>query len=300
MRSARALLENVVDYAGLFPPASLPMSTAVSAYAAYLSGPDRELLGRFVLPSARLAEFSDCAAENLPRGNGSIPWRLSAICGTTSPDDREAVLEFNGSHWQGSDLGRAVVDSIEVRAPGRDAITAALALYPEFFRLFLELSTSVDPVPAIATLSGTRAGAKLRTGGVTPGTVPPTADVLRFLKACAHYDVPFKATAGLHHAIRAEYPLTYETNADVSTMFGYLNLFIASAFIRHGADDEIASAILNEASADAFDFDDNGITWRGQSLTVDQLAETRSRFAMSYGSCSFTEPVEEARLLGLL
>ena len=55
--SARALLGSVVDYAGLFPPTSATMADAVAHYAGERAGADQWMLGRFVVPAARLAEF---------------------------------------------------------------------------------------------------------------------------------------------------------------------------------------------------------------------------------------------------
>ena len=54
------------------------------------------------------------------------------------------------------------------------------------------------------------------------------ADVVRFIRRCIEADVRFKATAGLHHPLRAEFPLTYDAGAPVGAMFGYLNVFLAA------------------------------------------------------------------------
>ena len=42
MRPARALLAGMVDYAGLFPPAELPLDDAVREYAAHLGDAQRD------------------------------------------------------------------------------------------------------------------------------------------------------------------------------------------------------------------------------------------------------------------
>src|SRR5512141_363943 len=77
MTSLRTFLTGIIDYAGLFPPASLPMAAATANFAEYLAGPDRDLLGRFVVPASRLSELSDAARDLLPRHGDSEPWRLS-------------------------------------------------------------------------------------------------------------------------------------------------------------------------------------------------------------------------------
>src|SRR5438034_7858967 len=55
--SLRALLTGVIDYAGLFPPAGLPLEQAIRNYARYRQEPESWMLGRFVCPAARLAEL---------------------------------------------------------------------------------------------------------------------------------------------------------------------------------------------------------------------------------------------------
>jgi hypothetical protein len=53
METTRALMHGIVDYAGLFPPASLDMPKTVANYARYRSGEDRWALGRLVVPLKR-------------------------------------------------------------------------------------------------------------------------------------------------------------------------------------------------------------------------------------------------------
>ena len=300
MRAARAFLSNLIDYAGLFPPASLGMHEAVQAYASYISGHDSDLLGRFVLPFARLDEFAESAAAVLPRGTSSDPWRVSLIAGSDLAAVRDSALHFNCSHWKESEMGHAVCDSIETPVADAEGVTTALSSTPEFFQLFLEVPLAKDPTPVISAIAGTRAFAKMRTGGVTPEAIPRSSDVIRFMQACRFHGVRFKATAGLHHALRAEYPLTYELAAPRGEMFGYLNVFLAAAFLDAGSGEEDLVRILEEGDASAFRFDDDGVTWHDTHLSVEQLQHARERFALSYGSCSFTEPVGEARELGLI
>jgi hypothetical protein len=54
--SLRVLLANLIDYAGLFPPAALPMEEAVRNYARYREGEHAWMLGKFVVPRASADE----------------------------------------------------------------------------------------------------------------------------------------------------------------------------------------------------------------------------------------------------
>jgi hypothetical protein len=140
------------------------------------------------------------------------------------------------------------------------------------------------------------ASAKIRTGGVTADAFPPAGDVLSFLRACRRARLRFKATAGLHHAIRGEYRLTYEPSAPQGTMYGFLNIAMAAAFHWFDRDDATVLAVLEEREQDAFEFTDAGGSWRNKRLTRDQLYEVRREFFVGFGSCSFSEPMAEVGL----
>ena len=62
--SVRTLLAEIIDYAGLFPPSQITMQEAVINFATYRNSNYSWMLGRFVLPVARLDEFME-AAEDL-------------------------------------------------------------------------------------------------------------------------------------------------------------------------------------------------------------------------------------------
>ncbi len=144
-----------------------------------------------------------------------------------------------------------------------------------------------------------RAGcfAKIRTGGLKPEAIPAVDDVATFLRACADRRLPFKATAGLHHPVRSVQALTYEADAPRATMHGFLNVFLAAAFVWHGRRD--VEPLLAETDPAAFRFDDHA-RWRDWSLGAEQVRQARHDFAHSFGSCSFDEPVHDLEALGLL
>ena len=142
--------------------------------------------------------------------------------------------------------------------------------------------------------------AKIRTGGVTADAIPTVAQVARFIRRSVERGVSFKATAGLHHPLRAEYPLTYEAGAERGTMFGFLNVFLATVLARAGGSEQQVAALLEERDPAAFTFSDEHIVWRGRSLPHDALRHARGAGIASFGSCSFREPVADLRTLGLL
>ncbi len=152
----------------------------------------------------------------------------------------------------------------------------------------------------MATVATRELRAKIRTGGVTPDAFPTPARVARFLVAAADAGVTVKATAGLHHPLRGEYRLTYAADSPRGTMFGFLNVFLAAAFVREGLRGADVERLLEVRDAAELVFDEDGIRWRGHTLSAEDLRRARQLGACSYGSCSFAEPVEDLHTLGLL
>ena len=294
----RALLAGSIDYAGLFPPAGLDMAAAVRQYAEYRAGPDAWALGRFVVPVARLAELERAADVLAPRAPAD-PWRLSALLGAGAAREFEAIGEFNCRHAAAGAVALSA-DVIEAKAESAEAVDRLLAAVPRWAQVYVEIPLDRDPAPLVAAIARHGARAKARTGGVTPEAFPPAADVLRFLRACTAAGVPFKATAGLHHPLRAEYRLTYAADSARATMFGFLNLFLAAAFLRQGLADAEALRLLEERAPDAFRFTPEAIEWRGHRLDRAALGAARAEGIVAFGSCSFTEPVGELRGMGVL
>ena len=206
--SARALLEGLVDYAGLFPPATLSMDDAVAEYARWRKSPEAWMLGRFVLPAARLRDLARDADLQLPEPGADEPWRLSALVGADVHGDSSVVTSFNRSH-----AGRAVVDAVELKAASPQDADAALEALPSGLTAFVEVPLGEELGGLLSTLRRRGARAKARTGGVMPDAIPDPADLARFIAACVAASVPWKATAGLHHPIRAERALTYSRGA---------------------------------------------------------------------------------------
>ncbi len=91
-QSLRVLLSEIIDYAGLFPPSQLPMAAAVENYANYLKSEHAWMLGRFIVPVARLEEFSEHASRYL---NSNQIWRLSALAGENLAEDIHTIERFN-------------------------------------------------------------------------------------------------------------------------------------------------------------------------------------------------------------
>ena len=188
-------------------------------------------------------------------------------------------------------------ESLEARITAPDDVATLAGLPVEAFGVFGELPPGVDPAPVVAELRRAGFNAKLRTGGVTADAFPTAAWIVRAMRACIDAGVPFKATAGLHHPIRGPYRLTYAEAAPTGAMYGYVNVFLAAAFLRQGMMEEDATTLLTEQDAAAIRFLPGGVRWRDHTISSDAIHDARERVATSFGSCSFREPVDELREL---
>lgn len=299
MKAIDALLSGLIDYAGLFPPASEGMREALENYALYRDGEDHAALGRFIVPIARLREMADAGRDLLPRGRGSEPWHLSILVSGDVRGASEEMLSFNGHYSSGSTDGHAIIDVAELKATNVDEIERQRSELPRGFIAYFEIPIGGDVSPLVRAIALAGARAKVRTGGVTPESIPPARDVIDFIVACRSEGIPFKATAGLHHPIRGSHPLTYEPGSPIGTMYGFLNVFVASALVNEGEREDVAIAALEESDRHAFAFEDDAIIWRDKRITAGQIETSRRMLAISFGSCSFREPIDELAPLAL-
>jgi hypothetical protein len=295
------LLEGLIDYAGLFPPASLSMSAAVANYAEYSRSNYEWMLGRFIVPAARLVEFEK-ALDALPlTDSDSLHWKVSALLGSDPGSDMNHIQRFT-SRRATRDTGTKVdIESVETRASSPEEVLRLDALIPREITAYIELPLAGhlhELVAAVAECSRRRL--KIRTGGEIADKIPSPDTVIEFLCRCLSAGLPFKATAGLHHPMRSVHRLTYDPDSPSAMMHGFLNVFLAAAFLRGGMDGALAGDVLREESPAAFRFDAIGVSWHEHQLSARDLLLARRDFAISFGSCSFMEPIEDLQALRLL
>lgn len=293
--SVRALLSEIVDYAGLFPPSQLSMPEAVINYATYRNSNYNWMLGRFVVPVARLAEFLE-AAEDFISMDAGRNWRLSVLSGEDVYETVRQIEDFNAAN-----APLVVCDTLEVRASTESKIENTSNALPSNVKAYFEIPNDERLPDLIAALAINGQRAKIRTGGVTAEDFPQVKAIIRFIRTCLAANVPFKATAGLHHPLRCYKPLTYEANAPEGIMNGFLNLFLATAFARYGFKPALLEEILEDEFEESYDFDETGVWWRREHfLNNSQLARVREQNIISFGSCSFEEPIADLQDIGLL
>ncbi len=277
------------------------MSRSIANYDEYSRSQWKCILGRFIVSVARLREFEDAFMRlpDTPSGEISAKWRLSVLLGSDPLADVAHIHEFKSRMAKSTSFRTAVIESIEVKVTSAREVERISAIIPQELQAYFEIppSSASECIPALARFARS---AKIRTGGETADKFPAPEGVVEFIRLCAANNVPFKATAGLHHPLRSIHRLTYQPESPLGMMHGFINLFLAAAFLRAGMDGKLAVQLLEEQSPQAFHFDEDGVSWREDRSSVREIAAARQDFAISFGSCSFTEPIDDLRSLSLL
>jgi hypothetical protein len=292
------LLDGLIDFAGLFPPAELKMDPMVRGYREAMLDERGWMVGRVIVPVSRLPEFEQAAAGLLPDEEEADPWCISALtrpCGDDGFEaDLDAIAAFQSRHDTASG-GKALIDVIEVKGDSPAAIDAAMDLIPDEIFPFVEIPHAGDVRGLLAALAGSEAAAKIRTGGVRPELYPSSSQLAAFIAAAAAAGVPFKATAGLHHPLPNTNPIV------PALQHGFLNVFLAAAMARaHELDASAVEPLLEVCDIDAFVFGDEVAKLGAMEIDRDEIEESRLGFAISFGSCSVRDPWSDLAALGLM
>jgi hypothetical protein len=286
--SIKTLLSSIIDYAGLFPPAKLGMYEAMANYAQGQMTSQRWMLSRFVLPASRLNEFE----EFLPR----FPlkqWSLSILLSGELESELERVQSI-------SEGGKIAITALEFPPLPPTEIESVFPHLCAGVETFFEIPLDADLEAYLASLQYTGALAKIRTGGPIADAFPSAFQLSHCLVSFAEAQVPFKATAGLHHPLPGTHPLTYEPDSPSAMMHGFLNVAILAALAYwQKVTRQEALEVLNESSVEAFRLTEDGIGWRDRYLNLAEIEAARQHFFRSFGSCSFQEPIDDLKELAL-
>lgn len=281
MTAVETLLAGLIDYAGLYPPASLDMRTAVANYLCYREGKHRAALGRFVIGADRISELRSAAGGFFP------DLRLSLIIPSdVSGDVLEELLRFKDVAFECKLTNLAEVERIGAQIAGR----------AEFY---FEIPMTFDE-ELLSAIKVSRARVKLRMGGVVSKAFPQAKVIATMLHALADQQIAFKATAGLHHPIRSHHAFTYEGNSEAGMMHGFLNIAFAAIGVRFGKSAVEALETLEEEDPQAWRVSRNALECRGVEWSTERLETMRRQFFISFGSCSFEEPIRDLEALGWL
>jgi hypothetical protein len=300
--SLRVLLDHAIDYAGMFPPCALALEPALRNQASYVRSSEAWMLNGFVLP----VEQFDVARQLLSEFDPHHPLRIAALGPKTTKSDAFLDGLYNAEtaihSFSEYDTDLVSISHLEMFLP-EDVDSASLKAARS---IVSELPVFLEAPPeraqqTIGLIAGHNShedmatfGYKLRTGGVTADAFPTSAQIARALVTAATNRLPIKFTAGLHHPIR-------QFRDEVKTkMHGFLNVLGAAVLAaEHQWDADQAAMMLEDEDSDSFSFTDDFFTWGKWKIDADRL-RYRRKFVRSFGSCSFDEPRDDLRALGLL
>jgi hypothetical protein len=273
------IFDDILDDAALFPPGNAPAELALPAHAGHRRSPRARYMGPFVVPALRAVEIATVWSA----GAGPAPLDIALTFGggLDTLDDRLTDTE---------NLDQIRVVAVEVATPdgvpATVAVSAVTAALPQTVCGFMEVPRDERRGDVIVALADTGLRAKFRTGGTTADAYPDERELADAIHQSVAHCVSFKATAGLHHAVR---------NTDTATGFeqhGFLNMIVAVGAAGDGAGPAELAAILRSRDGAALA---ESIT----TLSVEQTTAIRQRF-LSFGTCSIIEPLEDLAQLGLV
>jgi len=330
--SLRTFMNGLIDYAGLFPPANLPLNEAINEYFEQLKSENSDMLSRFIIPISKLNDLDEFIM--LFSDIGAL--RLSVLGGGGKTDDEylskinQNIADINDYRKKHGD--KIQIDVIECKMPSNspskktmEKATASLnenelKHYHEFAELpvvGMNYSTDIDDsswdseiLPTVKLISQMEdAGVKLRCGGIVKEAFPTVEQVAAMIQTCVIADVPMKFTAGLHHPIR-HFADEYD-----GFMHGFVNTFsagiFATTFPKPKNSQEkyrmfiLLSHMIDDQNAENFSFSNDSMSWKVEDdrdttfeIDAEKIENARKKGMISYGSCSFQEPIDDLTQLG--
>jgi hypothetical protein len=293
-----AAFAGLIDYAGLFPPASLDMTGAVDGYRSARNSRARWVAGRFLCPASRLEELAGVMMASFAAGEET--WEIGVIV-DTEPGEAAATAQTFHAEMQPA----AIIASAEARpvAGTRESITglvnALVSIQPEVVPFVEMIGTGPfdDQIGAVTDALvdiGRIGGVKIRCGGAHASMFPESATVASFILAATNARIPFKATAGLHQPIRRH-------DAELGVWrHGFVNLLVAAAAADAGHGIDTLTSIVADSDPDSFMISAAFVTWRELSIPSPAIRRVRTQGFVAYGSCDFFEPVDQLEDLSFL
>ncbi len=273
-KRADGFLEQIIDYAGTFPPASLAPAEAVSSYFELLDGDESWIVENLAWRVADLQNLADLlgnrsvgiAAIGRP-GEGWSEWQAAREA------DAKDMSVFLGVSQNSQ------IRTYECPAPPLSHFSAGIASlksYRDETDVYFELPWSRDVSEELAMMAeGEWLSAKFRCGGTA---IPSPTQLATVLKECIDLELPFKLTAGLHEAVAHD------------GQHGFLNVFAAIG-MRYLEDSSITemARVLADENPQSFSIK-GAFAYRGREFSEEDLEDLRS-FFITFGSCSVAEPL---------
>ncbi len=255
----------LVDDAAIFPPGNAELAPALQAFADRRAEWYAGLVGSFVVTDTHLGSVPAGLPASVVLTTGA-----GAVAGVAALAARKD-LRLSGLEVAVRDADDPVGNVRRIDA----AVRAAEVDVPVFIEIpgpaTAAWLAAADEVAACGHLL------KLRLGNVDHDLIPDARRVAAWMDAALDRETPFKATAGLHRAVRHD--------PEGGGSHGFLNVMAATQVLWDGGSAPDAADALEERD--------------GAALAAADLSSAR-RWFTSFGSCSVTEPVDDLVALGLV
>jgi hypothetical protein len=273
------VLDGLIDDAAVFPPGNAPLTEAVAAHRLHRKEWYAPMVGPLLVPSSavdagelsKLIDPEEDLAVGLIGDTGMAGLRSAAVavpaCGARLSQIEIAVAK------RGEDPMTGLAELLDAV---RMLDVAAFAEVPLTWGLLAALDRIAE-----ARANGAPVAAKFRTGGLAAELFPTPMELAAVICACRERQLPFKLTAGLHHAIRHNDPETGFTH------HGFVNVLAATLVADNGA--EVIDVAEQLSATDPVPLIE---------VLRPRLSAERPLWT-GFGSCSIPEPLADLARLGL-
>jgi hypothetical protein len=273
-----ALLAGLVDDAAVFPPGSADLPDAVTAHREHRSSWYSAMVGALLVPAS--------AVDGLPDLLGTDERLTIGVIGDAGLDAMAAAVVGVGPRLRVRQVEIAVAKRGEDPQPGLRRLLTRLGGWPSVTG-YAEIPLTWGLLGALDTVAEARADGldiapKFRAGGLAAELFPTPVELAAVICACRDRQLPFKLTAGLHHALR---------HTDPETGFvhhGFLNVLVAAAVAVDGA--EVADVAEVLGGTDPVPLVEAGRARRNRPRPL----------WVGFGSCSILEPLADLVRFGLI
>lgn len=308
-------MTQIIDYAGLFPPAKLELEEAFKNYIEYKNSDYKWILSRFICPANQLSNLENLIKKNCIVNN-DINFSVLGRSGYNTIDFKKN-LDEDLYYWKGFSSNSSGINHtnlFEVKLPDElitlhdqkknseliDYIFESVERqipHPVF--IFFEVHSGSEWKKNICGLiegikihndKNNNSGFKFRTGGIEPNSFPTPGQIAFCIRECVDREIPMKCTAGLHHPFRR-----YDKNINVM-MHGFINVFAAGIIaLRHNITDTGLENILSDEDHNNFIFKEDYFSWKDWKVSIADIEFARKELMISFGSCSFDEPINDLK-----
>jgi hypothetical protein len=281
------LFDGWIDDAAMFPPGNASVDEAVGAHLRYRRSWFASLIGPLLVSDLKLAEVGRTLRQVRMSGGpeGTLPLAVSVV----NTSGAGGLLSLVSREIEGVQLAavETALRDLDDLAGNAGRVVSAAGQLDDAVRVFVEIPYAPGWEKAVAVVEAAGFYGKLRTGGLEPVDTPPSDQLARQLSVLIEADLPFKATAGLHHAVALS-----GSDPGRPRQHGFLNLLIAVEELVDGGSASEAADLLGESGRQS-------VLARVAAWNDTQASRIRRRFR-SFGCCGVLDPINDLAALGLI